>query len=129
MRRIAVLILVLLCSGCLSGPESFPLPDRDDPVVQKEEERLAKVVAEDRSGRLLTDEGTCEIRLLRRVDDTDYAWASCTSGGSAVSAPVRVRGKEVTVPEDGSGYDDSLRRIFPDDIAKALLEDPDRYRP
>jgi hypothetical protein len=126
MRR--WLVVLLLAVGC-AGPDSFPLPDRSDPVVRREEARIAKVVAADRSGRVLPSTGTCEVRLLRRVDDVDYAWADCTSAITGVSLPVRVEGARVQVPEDGSRYDDSLRELFPDDIADALLDDPDRYRP
>lgn len=131
MRR--WVLVLLMAVGC-AGPDSFPLPDRSDPVVRKEEARIAKVLEDDRSGRVLSSTAprTCEVRLLRREGGTDYVWAVCTSSGptgEGGSFPARVRGSEVTTPSDGSAYSTSIKEMFPEDIAEAVLEDPERYRP
>ncbi|WBB69522.1 hypothetical protein [Micromonospora sp. WMMD812] len=117
-----------LLAGCTSPP--YPLPDRAAADVRAEEERLAGLLPRP----LLDGPGTCRVRLLGRDGAVSYAWAHCTgpagAGGAAgVSVPVRVEGDAVGVPEDGAGYPESVRRLFPHDLAEAVLDDPDRLRP
>jgi hypothetical protein len=130
MRR-GLPLIVLLASACLGGSASFDLPDRSDPAVQQKEAALVGVLSEDRSGRVLGQgPGPCKVRLLRSVGDTDYVWARCEiPQGEGVSAPFRVRGRVIDRPGDGSVYEPSLRRLFPHDIAEALLADSSRYQP
>jgi hypothetical protein len=130
MRRVLLLMLVL-ATGCQGGPASFEPPDRSDPAVQQKEAALVASMSADRSGLILGQgPGPCKVRLLRSVGDTDYVWALCQiPGGEGVSAPFKVRGRSVERTGDGSAYPPSLRRLFPHDIAEALLDDPSRYQP
>lgn len=121
----------LATGGC--GKASFELPNRSDPSVQVEEQRVASLLAAAPSHGLLdsADSAHCRVRLLRRSGSTDYAWATCTSSHGAASAPVRVEGDKVTVAADGddAGSSNALSRIFPADIVKAIKADETRYKP
>ena len=68
----------------------------------------------------------CRVRLLRESGDVAYATEACTwrtpggqIGGDA--APIRFEGGVIKRPEDGAGLPGSVRRLFPTDIARALL--------
>lgn len=122
-------VTVGVVSGCSEAP--YELPDRDTPAVQAEEKRLAAHLPE----KLLWGPGTCKVRLLGKEDSSSFAWASCAmtptadirSGG--VSMPVRVDGDQVRKPEDGGGYAESVKRMFPSRLADAVLQEPDGLRP
>ncbi len=129
----AVLVLGASLSACSDDKPSFALPDRADPAVRAEEARVAAVLAADTSGRLLSrplqGRPECAVRLLREDGATDYVFARCTAGPEGLVAPVKVTGTVVTVPDDGAGYTASLKRLFPADIAAALIADDRRYAP
>ncbi|MCG5437730.1 hypothetical protein [Micromonospora foliorum] len=120
-----------LAIGLLAGcSEPYALPDRNAADVQAEEERLATLLP----AELLNGAGTCEVRLLGRDGSSSFAWAHCEAapGGGDVfglSIPVRVDGDRVTQPGDGSAYSVSVRRMFPERLAEAVLEDDGRLRP
>lgn len=132
-RLISTLVLVGVLSGCSFGKPSFSLPDRNSAAVRKEEARVAAVLAADTSGKLLSPPteapADCKVRLLRSVGSIDYVYAQCTDGRAGFSFPLKLEGREVTIPQDGSEYAPSIRRIFPADIAAALNADVERYRP
>lgn len=132
-RLVSAFALLGLAAACSFGTASIALPDRASSAVKQEEARIAAVLAADASGKLLSrpldGPAECRVRLLRHVGTVDYVWAECTAGQTGVSVPVRLAGRTVTVPEDGSGYAASLRRVFPSDVAAALLADAERYRP
>ena len=133
-RRLCLLALCGLLSACGLGEPSFEAPDRSDPVVQREEARIAAVLAADTSGEVLSrplqGPPSCQVRLLRQVGAVDYAYAHCRAGDQeAVVAPVKLEGRTVTLPDDGSLYGPSIQRIFPADIAAALGDDEERFRP
>jgi len=132
-RLVSTLVLVGVLCGCSFGKASFSLPDRSDPVVKQEEVRIALALAADTSGELLSQPlpgpAHCRVRLLRQVGTADYVYAECTAGQSGFSFPLKLDGSSVTVPRDGSEYAPSIRRIFPSDIAAALIEDEQRYKP
>jgi hypothetical protein len=121
--------MVALLSGCSESP--YQLPDRNTPAVQAEERRLAALLPD----RLLWAPGTCRVRLLGREGSSSFAWAACEitptaelpSGG--VSMPVRVDGDQVRKPVDGAGYADSIKSMFPRDLADAMRHDHERLRP
>ncbi|MCW3841508.1 hypothetical protein ONA70_15510 [Micromonospora yasonensis] len=121
--------VVGLISGCSGSP--YRIPDRHTAGVQAEETRLAALLPD----RLLWGPGTCEVRLLGREDSSSFAWAACEitptaehpSGG--ISMPVRVDGDRVRKPADGEGYAESIERLFPRDLADAVLHEPERLRP
>ena len=57
-------------------------------------------------------------------------FASCAGdNGEGAGVPVRVEGDRVRIPEDGGGYDDDVRAMFPDDIAELILERSPLTRP
>ncbi|MGW3887973.1 hypothetical protein ACWD69_04730 [Micromonospora chokoriensis] len=120
-----------LAIGLLTGcSEPYALPDRNAPDVQAEEERLATLLP----AELLGGPGTCEVRLLGRDGSSSFAWAHCEAAPGVgdvfgVSMPVRVDGERVTQPGDGSEYSASLRRMFPEQLAEAVLDDDGRLRP
>ncbi|MGZ6825880.1 MAG: hypothetical protein ACXVGH_03735 [Mycobacteriales bacterium] len=125
------LVSIALVSAC--GKPSFTSPDRADPAVRQEEDRLATLLAASRGHGLLdsAERASCRVRLLRKVGSTDYAWATCTGASGAADVPVRVVGQDVTVAADGddTGAANSLDRIFPRDMAKAIEADESRYKP
>ncbi|RAO51496.1 hypothetical protein LUPAC06_06181 [Micromonospora saelicesensis] len=117
-----------LLAGCSEPP--YPLPDRNAADVQAEEERLATLLP----GTLLSGPGTCDVRLLGREGPSSFAWAHCEAAPGpgvpfGMSIPVRVDGERVTQPGDGSDYSASVRRMFPERLADAVLEDDRRLRP
>ncbi|GAB3175909.1 hypothetical protein GCM10027259_18160 [Micromonospora palomenae] len=129
-RRFAawLAMAVVLLAGC-SEPE-YVLPDRGTAAVQVEEERLASLLP----GKLLSGPGTCTVRLLGRDGSSSFAWALCESAPEAgvtsgVSLPVRVDGDQVSRPLDGSEYAASIKRMFPADLAEAVLDSPGRMHP
>ncbi len=137
MTRPAILLagvpLVLGAISACSWKPSFALPDRRSPSVRAEEARLADLLAADRSGKLLSQPLAgpvhCTVRLLRKTPEADYVYADCEAGDEGLSFPVRVVGTRVSVPDDGDEYAPSLRRLFPADIAAALIADDQRYKP
>ncbi|MFF0155742.1 hypothetical protein [Micromonospora sp. NPDC005203] len=129
-RRHAVRLglAIALLAGCSEA--AYPLPDRNSADVRAEEERLATLLP----GELLGGLGTCKVRLLGRDGSSSYAWAHCDAapgpeGGGSVSVPVRVDGDRVTQPGDGSEYSASVRRMFPERLARVVLDDDGKLRP
>ncbi|MFG1866954.1 hypothetical protein [Micromonospora arborensis] len=116
-----------LLAGCSEPP--YPLPDRNATDVRAEEERLAALLPLE----LLAGPGTCKVRLLGREGSSSFAWAHCEATGAGVvtgvSVPVRVDGDRVTQPGDGSEYPPSVRRMFPERLAEAVLDHDRRLRP
>lgn len=108
---------------------TFHVPDRSDPAVRQEEARVAAVLATKAEGLSLQESTDCRVRLLRQAGPVDYVYARCIAGGSGFSSPLKLVGDTVTMPEDGSSYAPSIRRIFPEDIADALLADQRGYSP
>ncbi|MGC4749617.1 hypothetical protein ACLQ28_28760 [Micromonospora sp. DT201] len=127
-RHVVVFGLAIgLLAGCSEPP--YPLPDRTATDVRAEEERLATLLPLE----LLGGPGTCKVRLLGREGSSSFAWAHCEAAGpgvvTGVSTPVRVDGDRVTQPGDGSEYSTSVRRMFPERLAEAVLGDDTRLRP
>lgn len=108
---------------------AWTLPDRGRGVVRDEEARVAALL--ESTGAVLGDPGgRCRVRLLGTEGKTSYAWAKCSSkrfGGA--SMPVRVDGENVDQPEDGAGYADSVRDLFPDGLADEILDGSERLKP
>ena len=120
-------------AGC-SG-ETFEPPART-PEVAAEETRVA--VRLEQHGRSTGFphgvDGGCAVRILRIDGPVTYAWSKCmfsdASGGmSGVSGPVRVEGTDVRRTADGGDYDESVRELFPAQIADAILEDRNSLMP
>ena len=55
--------------------------------------------------------------------------SECFGALGGTSAPMRVDGDEVQVPGDGDLYSDDVRRLFPAEIADAILTDQERLKP
>jgi hypothetical protein len=125
-KCLTVLACVVLpaCSG-----ESFQPPARTAAIVA-EETRVADLLeqAADAPG------GGCAVRILGVDGPTTYAWATCVfrdaeGRESGSSIPIRVDGTAVLTPVDGGGYVDSIRAMFPERMAEAVLKDAERYKP
>jgi hypothetical protein len=82
-----------------------------------------------------TDPPFCGVDVLGGSADGrwTYAWVTCStftvSAGraeeaSGVSAPVRLDAttRTATLPQDGTGYGDSIRAMFPSPLAERALE-------
>ena len=67
--------------------------------------------------------------LLGESDGSSFVWAECFGALGGTSAPMRVDGDEVQVPGDGDIYSDDVRRLFPAEIADAILTDQERLKP
>jgi len=135
----AIVVVVSSVSGCSGDPSppdrSVPLvrtagdpslPDRSDPLVRAQEARLATLLGADPS--ILGVPGVCAVRLLGQQAGASFMWATCRDPeppNSAASMPLRVDGTKVTVPADGSGYADSVRKMFPADLADFVLQNQD----
>ncbi len=116
----AIVVASVSLSGCSGDPT---LPDRRDPLVKAEEARLATLLSADLS--ILGVPGVCAVRLLGQQAGASFMWAICRDPeppNSAASMPLRVEGTKVTVPADGSGYADSVRKMFPADLADFALQ-------
>jgi hypothetical protein len=120
MRLVPAVLAAVLAVACSSS--SFALPDRTDRVRAIEDD-LSQVISAARGG------DDCEVRLLGEADDSSFVWAECSGSSGAVSAPMRVDGNDVEVPGDGSQYPDDVRRLFPAEIADAILSDQAPLRP
>lgn len=128
MRTLSgMLILVGMMASSCQG--QWQLPDRTNPAVLQEEQRLATLLGAS-DDVLSTGGGNCEVRLLGRDGETSYAWAHCEhGGGEGASVPVRVDGRSVRVPGDGSDYSEDVEALFPGRLADEILEHDDRLRP
>jgi hypothetical protein len=115
---LAALVLTVSCAGT-----AYELPDRNAAQVKASEADLSQVVGASLDG------ADCEVRLLGESEGSSFVWAECSGPLGGISAPMRVDGDNVRIPEDGGGYDDDVRRLFPDDVADAILTDRERTRP
>lgn len=129
-------LLLLLLVGCQvlvgCGPKNgYTLPDRADPAVVAEEERIGAIVRASGDAVVFGSSGGCALRLLGRDGSRSYAWARCGLGqaGPGSSGPVVVDGDAVLTPGDGAGYDDDVRRLFPAPIARAILRGEEALLP
>lgn len=130
MRGVAVLVVVVLASGC--GGSEFSPPARDA-AVRAEEARTAVLVERYERSGFASSPGRCDVRVLGIEATTTYVWAACSwkadgrNGG--VSSPFRVVGSQVIPVGMGSEYSVSIRRDFPPAMADAILERQDDLRP
>jgi hypothetical protein len=124
----AVWLMLVSVSACSSPPV---LPDRSAPAVKAQEARLAKVIGAD--PLMVGGPAACKVRLLGQQGGAFFVWADCTAvapiqpgdlSHTSTSAPVRVDGSKVTMPADGGGYSESLRKIFPTDLANYVVDNP-----
>jgi hypothetical protein len=121
IAAVASLMLVSL-SACSNPPA---LPDRSTPAVKAEEARLASLLGADTS--VIGGPSLCKVRLLGQETGASFVWALCQglgphSVGTGISAPMRVVGTNVTIPQDGGAYGDSVRTMFPEDLAEFVLK-------
>jgi hypothetical protein len=122
-------VVVVLAIAAVACTPKWELPDRSDPAVKREEQRVAGEL--ERSDVVLWEPGgRCDVRLLGKETTTSYVWAHCElPSGAATSLPARVRPDGIDTPEDGSGFGPSVRELFPPGLAELILNDPDRLRP
>jgi hypothetical protein len=131
MRAVAVVLALAGAAGC--GGQRYEVPERT-PRVAAEEARVAALLERHESESWGGRSGTCSVRVLGMEGATTFAWAHCTfptaeSPDAGVSTAYRIDGDEVRGPLDGAGYGDSIRSMFPGELASAVLENPDRLRP
>ena len=117
----AVSLGFISVSGCSSGPSE--LPDRAAAATKAEEARVVTVLSADRS--VLGEPGVCTVRLLGQSAGASFVWALCQAleSSHATSLPLRIDGSKVIKPQDGGAYADSVRTMFPEDLAERILED------
>jgi len=121
-----MLLSLAACSDEKRG-SSFELPERDRHATSVEQ-RLAPLI--EKSQRGSNGPGECKLRFLGEKNDTTWVWANCRwLPSSGIGGPFRIVGKEVTGSKDGSEYDDSVRQLFPYDLAEAILHDAERLQP
>ena len=122
-KFVAVMTLALaFVSGCSRPPV---LPDRAAPTVKAEETRLAALLSADQS--VLGVPGVCTVRLLGQQAGASFVWANCNARDSSygTSVPLRVDGSKVTKPGDGAAFSDTVREMFPEDLADFVLNNQD----
>lgn len=115
---------LVLLSGCA---KDFTPPKESD-QVRATENRLSAVVEHGLRGS--QGPGSCVVRLLGEQGQTSWVWATCQwLPGAATGGPYRIEGSTVMAPEDGSDYPGSIRRLFPPDMAEAILKHPEQLKP
>lgn len=120
---VAASIVLISTAGCSSNPPV--LPDRAAPAVKAEEARLVALLSADRT--VLGERGVCTVRLLGQREGASFMWAQCQALDSqhATSLPLRVDGSKVTRPGDGEAYGETVREMFPEDLAEFVLNNHD----
>ena len=120
----AVLLVLISVTGCSASPPV--LPDRAAPAVKAEEARLATLLGADTS--ILGVPGVCKVRLLGQQPGVSFVWATCESPdppNTAASLPIRIDGAKLTLAGDGAVYSETVREMFPEDLADLVLNNPD----
>lgn len=71
--------------------------------------------------------GGCTVRLLGRQGTASFVWAKCDARDSSYSTsmPLRVIGPKITKPVDDAGFSDSVRKMFPQDLADYVVANQD----
>jgi hypothetical protein len=121
---VAVSLVLVSMAGCSSRQPH--LPDRAAPAVKAEEARIAALLGADTS--ILGEPGVCQVRLLGQKARASFVWASCDALDppyTAISAPLRVDDSKVRMPGDGAAFADTVREMFPEDLAEFVLNNPD----
>lgn len=121
---VAVSLVLVSVSGCSSRQPD--LPDRTALAVKAEEARIAALLGADTS--ILGEPGVCKVRLLGQEAGTSFVWANCDALDppyTAISAPLRVDDSKVTMPGDGAAFSDTVREMFPKDLADFVLNNQD----
>jgi len=57
-----------------------------------------------------------------------FVWATCESPdppNTAASLPIRIDGAKLTLAGDGAVYSETVREMFPEDLADLVLNNPD----
>jgi len=118
-RLVAVMLVLAFVSGCSSRPVA--LPDRAAPAVKAEETRIAALLSS--NWTLLGVPSVCTVRLLGQQAGASFVWANCDArdSSSSASVPLRVVGPKVTKPDDGAAFSDTVRELFPEDLADYVI--------
>ena len=123
-RRLVLLVVAVV--GLVACGDALSLPDRTSESVRAEEARIAQVL-EDTEDVWLP--GICDVRSLGKHGTTSYVWAYRTDGNSGVSMPLRIDGRQVSAPLDGSLYSVDVRQMFPTELAELILNNDERILP
>lgn len=119
------LALALSVAGC-GGPDVV-LPDRSDPATVAAEQRIAATFATDPGGQWVPM--TCRVRLLAGADaEADsFGWAHCVGADdngveTGLSTVIGVRNGQLWQPQDGAGFEQSLRGVLGPELTDWVLE-------
>ena len=123
-------LLAAALTACAS--DTYALPERTT-QVQAEEARVVALLERGKDPDFRQG-GDCFVRLLGEEGDSTFAWRDCTfQDGTGptmgISGPIRVDGDVIRTPDDGAGYSDSVRKLFPERLAEAIFSDPNRLQP
>ncbi len=105
---------------------ALELPDRMADAVRSEEARIITLLKTTPDVSL---PGDCDVRLLGQDESASFVWAYCSDGVSGASVPLRIDGDKVSIPGDGESYPIDVKRMFPPDLADAILDHDERLRP
>ena len=133
MLRVVAGIALMAAVGC-SG-HGYEPPERTAQVLA-EETRVAALIERHEAPAFENRSGRCDVRILGMEGDSTFAWAECTypagrgeAPAAGVSTAYRIEGQSVRGPQDGSGYSESIKQLFPVSVAQAILDDQEQVRP
>lgn len=142
MRKVslaAVVAVLVVATMVLTAPRwgsrigSWRVPDQTSAEMQAEATRVAGLAAQ--QGR--PKNANCAVKVLRVEAATTWAWASCRGwqasddgwGEAGWSAPIRVDGQVIVLPEDGANYPRSIAKMMPWDLRHLVLRRPAAAQP
>lgn len=122
----AVLGALTLLAGC--APQ-VTLADPGQPQVLEERNRIIRLLSTDLGDHRTP--GVCQVKVLRHEGQTTWAFATCSMAAKDPASPrprwadfLRVDGDRVRYAQGGAAYEESLRVLFPKDLADWALAHP-----
>ena len=117
---------VALLAGC---GRQVSIADPGQPQVLEERNRIIRLLATDLGDHRTP--GACQVKVLRHEDQTTWAFATCSMAAKDPASPrptwadyVRVDGERVRYAKGGAAYEESVRALFPKDLADWALDHP-----
>ncbi|MGH3653060.1 hypothetical protein [Glutamicibacter sp.] len=114
----AILAVTFASTSCGSSNE---------PITLSDDERATIIDVVQEQGTVI-DSPTCQVEVFRIEGSTTYGWATCApdsqeSADAAAQAdafPFRIDGQELRRPDDGSKYEEGVKKLFPEDLRSAI---------